>query len=255
MHTLLQNLRYGARMLLKKPGFTLIAVISLAATGKRLHYGTSGPEVEVIGIAGDIKYFNLGEEPVPYLYLPQSQNYISSATLQVRTSGDPWQLVGAVQHEIEVMDKDLPVFGITTMSRYLQGALMAPRLAATLLGIFAAVAMLLAAVGIYGVVSYAVAQSTREFGIRMALGALPGKVVWLVLRRGMLPVWIGMLIGMGASPAVTRLLGSFLYGVSVTDPMTFAAVVILLGGVAILASYVPARRATKVDPMVALRYE
>jgi macrolide transport system ATP-binding/permease protein len=226
-----------------------------AATGKRFRYGTDSPEVEVIGVARDIKYFTLGEEPVPYLYSPLSQTYLSRVTLQVRTTGDPWQLVGAVQQEIDVIDKDLPVFDVTTMSRDLQGALKAPRLAAVLLGVFGAVAMLLAAVGIYGVVSYAVAQGTREFGLRMALGALPRNVAWLVLRRGMLPVWIGMLIGLGASLAVTRLLTSYLYSVSATDPLAFMAVVVLLGGAALLASYYPARRATKVDPMVSLRYE
>ncbi len=228
------------------------------AVGKRLRYGTSGPEVEVVGIARDSKYITLGEEPTPYLYSPMSQIYLSSATLQVSASGDPLQLgklVGAVQREIQALDKDLPVFGVKTMSQHLQGALLAPRLAAMLLGIFGAVAMLLAAVGIYGVVSYAVAQRTREFGLRMALGARPRNVVWLVLRRGLLPVWIGMLVGLGASLAVMRLLESFLYGVSVSDPVTLAAVAILLGGVALLASYIPAQRATKVDPMVALKYE
>jgi predicted permease len=226
-----------------------------AALGKRLRYGTTGPEVEVIGIARDIKYITLGEEPTPYLYSPMSQFYLASATLQVRTAGEPRQLISAVQREVQMMDQDLPVFGIRAMGQHLRGALMAPRLAAMLLGIFGAAALLLAAVGIYGVVSYAVAQRTREIGVRIALGARPGQIVWLVLRRGMFPVWAGMLIGLGASVAATRLLASFLYGVSVTDPITFLAVAVLLGGVALLASYLPARRAMKVDPMVALRYE
>jgi ABC-type antimicrobial peptide transport system permease subunit len=115
--------------------------------------------------------------------------------------------------------------------------------------------MLLAAVGIYGVVSYAVIGRTREFGLRMALGAKPGNVAWLALRGGMTPVWIGIVIGLGAALAATRLLESFLYGVSVSDPMTYAAAVILLGAVALLASFIPAWRTTKVDPMVALRCE
>ena len=228
------------------------------AVGKRLRYGSSGPEVEVIAIARDSKYITLGEKPTPYLYAPMSQNYLSSATLQARASGDASQLsqlVGAVQREVQALDKDLPVFGVKTMSQHLQGALMAPRLAAALLGVFGAAAMLLAAVGIYGVVSYAVAGRTREFGLRMALGARPRNVVWLVLRKGMAPVWIGMLIGLGASLAATRLLESYLYGVSASDPMTFVAAAILLGVVALLASCIPARRATKVDPMIALRYE
>jgi predicted permease len=225
------------------------------AVGKRVRYGSGGPDVEVIGVARDSKYITLGEEPTPYLYSPLSQNYHSSATLQARASGDPSQLLGAVQREIRALDKDLPVFGVKTMSQHLQGALMAPRLAAGLLGVFGAVAMLLAAVGIYGVVSYFVAGRTREFGLRMALGARPSNVARLALRGGMTPVWIGMAIGLGASLAATRLLASFLYGVSASDPITYAAAAVLLGAVALLASFIPARRATKVDPMVALRCE
>src|SRR5262245_18042462 len=132
---------------------------------------------------------------------------------------------------------------------------MAPRLAAALLGLFGAVAMLLAAVGVYGVVSYVVAGRTREFGLRMALGARPRDVAWLVVRKGITPVWIAMLIGLGVSVAAMWLLASFLYGVSASDRMTYAAAAILLVVVALLASFIPARRATKVDPMIALRCE
>jgi predicted permease len=225
------------------------------AVGKRVRYGSGGPEVEVIGVARDIKYITLGEGPKPYIYAPMSQNYLSSATLQARASGDPSQLVGAVQREVQALDKDLPVFDVKTMGQHLQGALIAPRLAAALLGVFGAVAMLLAAVGVYGVVSYVVAGRTREFGLRMALGARPRDVAWLVVRKGMTPVWIGMLIGLGVSLAATWLLASFLYGVSASDPMTYSAAAILLVVVALLASFIPARRATKVDPMIALRCE
>jgi len=225
------------------------------AVGKRVRYGSGGPEVEVIGVARDIKYITLGEGPTPYLYAPMSQNYLSSATLQARASGDPSQLVGAVQREVQALDKDLPVFGVKTMGQQLQGALMAPRLAAALLGVFGAVAALLAAVGIYGVVSHVVAGRTREFGLRMALGARPREVAWLALRKGMTPVWIGVAIGLVASLALTRLLESFLYGVRASDPMTYAAAGSLLVGVALLASFIPAWRATKVDPMIALRFE
>jgi putative ABC transport system permease protein len=225
------------------------------ALGKHVRYGPGGPEVEVIGVARDIKYITLGEGPTPYLYAPMSQSYLSSATLQARASGDPSELIGAVQREVHALDKDLPVFGVKTMGQQLQGALMAPGLAAALLGVFSAVAMLLAAVGIYGVVSYAVIGRTREFGLRMALGAKPRNVAWLALRGGMTPVWIGIVIGLGAALAATRLLESFLYGVSASDPMTYAAAVILLGAVALLASFIPAWRTTKVDPMIALRCE
>src|SRR5262245_19812763 len=227
---------------------------NLPAVGRRVGYGGSA-YVEVIGVARDSKYITLGEAPTPYLYIPTSQNYLSSATLQARASGDPSELIGAVQREVQALDKDLPVFGVKTMSQQLQGALMAPRLAAALLGVFGAVAMLLAAVGVYGVVSYVVAGRTREFGLRMALGARPRNVAWLALRGGMTPVWIGIVIGLGASLAATRLLESFLYGVSASDPMAYAAAAILLGAVALLASFIPAWRTTKVDPMIALRCE
>jgi predicted permease len=223
------------------------------AVGKRVRYGSAGPEVEIIGVARDIKYLTLGEGPTPYLYKPMSQSYLSSATLHARVSGDPSQLIAAVQGEIQALDKDLPVFGVKTMRQHLRGALLAPGLAATLLGAFGAAAMLLAAVGIYGVVSYAVTGRTREFGLRMALGAQARNVAWLALRGGMTPVWIGMAIGLAASLAVTRLLESFLYGVSAYDPITYAAAAVLLVAGALLASLIPARRATKVDPMVALR--
>jgi predicted permease len=225
------------------------------AVGKRLRYGSNSPEVEVIGVARDSKYITLGEGSTPYLYSPMSQIYLSSAVMQVRAAGDPWTLVGAAQREVQALDKDLPLYGVKTMSQHLQGALLAPRLAATLLGVFGGVAMLLATVGVYGVVAFAVSQRTREIGIRMALGASQRDVARLVLRRGMAPVWIGMLIGAGSALAVTRLLASFLYGVSVTDPATFAAVALLFGIVSLVAAYIPARRATKVDPMIALRCE
>ncbi|HEX5080552.1 MAG TPA: ADOP family duplicated permease [Blastocatellia bacterium] len=225
------------------------------AVGKRVRHGSRGPEAEVIGVARDSKYITLGEGPMPYLYMPMSQNYLSSATLQARVSGDPSRLIGAAQLEVHALDKDLPVFGVKTMRQNLRGALMAPGLAAALLGAFGAVAMLLAAVGIYGVVSYAVTRRTREFGLRMALGAQARNVAWLALRGGMTPVWIGMAIGLAASLALTRLLESFLYGVSAYDPLAYAAAAVLLVTGALLASFIPARRATKVDPMVALRRE
>jgi predicted permease len=259
---ILQGRDFGAQDNEKSPPVAIINEAAArrffpnqTAVGKRLRYGSNGPEVEVIGIARDSKYITLGEETTPYLYSPMSQIYLSSVVMQVRTTGDPWSLVGAAQREVQALDRDLPLFSVKTMSQHLQGALLAPRLAATLLGVFGGVALLLAAVGIYGVVSFAVSQRTHEIGIRMALGARHGDIAWLVLRRGMLPVWIGMLIGASAALAVTRLLVSFLYGVSATDPATFAAVASLLGIVALLAAYLPARRATKVDPMVALRYE
>ncbi len=225
-----------------------------AVVGKYIRYGNTA-KVEVIGIARDSKYVTLGEAPRPHLFSPMSQIYTSSATLQVRTAGEPSRMIGAVQNELRALDRDLPVYGVMTMSQHLRGALFAPRLAAALLGVFGLAALLLAAIGIYGVVSYVVSQRTREIGIRMALGAKSRDVALAVLRRGMIPVLIGIGVGLAGAVAATRLIESFLYGVSATDPLTFVAVPLLLGAIALLASFLPARRATKVDPMVALRYE
>jgi predicted permease len=224
-----------------------------SAIGQHVRYGSDGPEVEIVGIARDSKYLTLGEEPLPFIYSPMSQNYLSSVVLQVRTTGDPWAMVAAVQAEVRALDKDLPVFRSMTIGEHLRGTLLAPRLAATLLGIFGLIAMLLAAIGIYGVVAYAVNQRTREIGIRLALGARSRDVAWIVLRRSLLPVWVGMLIGVGAALAATRLLSGFLYGISAADPLTFTVVALLLGAVALSAAYFPTRRAVKVDPMIALR--
>ncbi|MGH9768484.1 MAG: ABC transporter permease [Blastocatellia bacterium] len=224
------------------------------ALGKRVGLGRS-VSAEVIGIARDGKYVTLGEDPRPYIYFPMTQNYQSSAVLQVRTAGDPAPMIAAVQREARALDKDLPTFGVRTMKESLRGSLAAPRLAATFLGAFGAMALLLAMVGIYGVMAYAVSQRTREIGIRVALGAERRDILKLVLKQSLKLIVVGLLIGLAGALAATRLLESFLYGVSVNDPATFIAVPLLLASVALLASCIPARRATKVDPIVALRCE
>jgi len=224
------------------------------ALGKRVRLGKS-VSAEVIGVARDGKYVTLGEDPRPYIYFPMTQNYQSSAVLQARTVGDPAPVIAAVRREAQALDKDLPTFGVRTMKEHLRGSLMAPQLAATFLGIFGAMALLLATVGIYGVVAYAVSQRTREIGIRVALGAERLDILKMVLEQSLRLVVIGLLIGLAGALAATRLLESFLYGVGASDPATFIIVPLLLASVALLASYVPARRAMKVDPMVALRYE
>jgi len=224
------------------------------ALGKRVGLGRS-VSAEVIGIARDGKYVTIGEDPRPYLYFPMTQNYRSSAALQARTAGDPAPVIAAVRREAQALDKDLPTFGVRTMKEHMRGSLAAPRLAATFLGIFGAMALLLAMGGIYGVMAYAVSQRTREIGIRVALGAERQDILKMVLKQSLRLVVIGLLIGLAGSLAATRLLESFLYGVSVNDPATFITVPLLLASAALLASYIPARRAMKVDPMVALRYE
>ncbi|MBA2340497.1 MAG: ABC transporter permease [Pyrinomonadaceae bacterium] len=224
--------------------------------GKRLsREGAEGPFLEVIGVARDAKYNTLGEDTLPYFYQPFWQHYRSEMTLQVRSVGDPRTLLAPVREQIRLLDKNLPVSNVRTLNEHLSGALLLPRIGAGLLGAFGFLALLLASVGLFGVMSFSVARRTREIGIRMALGARGADVLKLVLREGMTLVIVGVCLGLAASFALTRAMTSLLYGVSATDPLTFAGVALLLTSVALVASYIPARRASKVDPMIALRYE
>ncbi len=197
----------------------------------------------------------LGEEPRPYLYRPFSQNYRSIMSLIVRTSGDPQGLVPVLQREALLLDESLPIMELKTMSQHLGIMLFAPRMGGILLGVFGGLAILLATIGLYGVVSYAAAQRTREVGIRVALGARPQDVIRLVTAQGMALVGIGVAVGLALAFAAARPLGSFLYGVDVSDPTTFLGVTLLLVGVAFLATLVPAVRAARLDAIVALRRE
>jgi ABC-type antimicrobial peptide transport system permease subunit len=189
------------------------------------------------------------------MYLSYAQLPWSAMNLVVRTAADPHNYVAAVRSRILALDRDQPVTAIHSMEEVLESAASQPRFTTSLLGAFAAIALLLAMVGIYGVIAYSVAERTREMGIRMALGAERADILRLVLRQGLLLALGGIAIGLGASLALTRLLSSLLYRVSVTDPATFLGGALLFTGVALAASYVPARRATRVDPTVALRYE
>jgi len=231
------------------------------AIGKHMSWGWVQDEgqqtypLEVIGIAKDGKYVTLGEDPRPFVYFPHLQNYEAAMTVLVRTAGNPKSLVDAVRNELRTLDPHLPAFDIKTLTEHLGVTLLPVRMAATLLGLFSVLALVLAAVGIYGVVSYSVSQRTHELGIRLALGAQARDVLKLVIAQGMSLTLIGVAMGLAAAFGVTRFLTFLLYGISPTDPLTFAGISVLLAAVALLASYVPARRATKVDPMVALRYE
>ncbi|MEK6281432.1 MAG: ABC transporter permease [Acidobacteriota bacterium] len=226
------------------------------ALGKRVSVeGPKGPFLEVVGVARDSKYRSLGESPRPYVYQPSLQSYDPRMTLVVRTRGEPQSVTAAVREQIRALDANLPVADVQTLKDQLDLSLFPSRVAAWTLGGFGVLALLLAAIGIYGVVSYSVAQRTREIGVRMALGARERDVLGLVLGEVLFVIAVGLAVGLLFAFAATRAIAGFLYGVGATDPLTFAGVPLLLGLVALVASYIPARRATKVDPLVALRYE
>ncbi|HSF24694.1 MAG TPA: ABC transporter permease, partial [Blastocatellia bacterium] len=210
---------------------------------------------EIIGIVGDVKYGKIEEASRPEVYLPYTQPTEPASFVLVRTANDPLQIVAAVRGEILGIDKSVPVFDVKTMEERSAAATSRTRFSALLLGIFASVALLLSAIGIYAVMSYAVSGRTREIGIRIALGATSADVLGLVIREAAALTLAGVAFGLGGALAATRVLGSQLYGVGTTDAATFAVVSLLLAGVAMLASYIPARRAARVDPMVALRDE
>ncbi len=225
------------------------------ALGKRVRTDSEGPYAEVVGVVKNAKYRGLREEPLPFFYTPHAQDAKPSMTLFVRTQSDPLAVLPSVRAELKSLDKNLTLYRIDTLSAHLSAALSSDRMIAVLLSVFGVAALLLAAVGLYGVMSYTVARRTHEIGVRMALGAQPGDIVRLVLWQGMVLLLAGGVAGLVASFALTRLMASLLFGVSATDPLTFIGITLLLAGVALLACYLPARRATKVDPMIALRYE
>jgi predicted permease len=214
----------------------------------------------IVGVVGNVRDFGLDEQPTPEAYLPYLQNPLSetydrSMTIVVRTKSDPGGMAEALRAELLSLDKTLPVYALKPMTDYLRDSLSRRRFNLVLLSVFAAVALLLAAVGIYGVISYSVAQRTHEIGIRVAVGAKAGDILRLVIGQAMLLTLIGITVGLAAALALTRLMESLLFEVSATDPLTFALISAVLTGVALAACLVPARRAMNVDPMVALRYE
>ena len=217
--------------------------------------GQSVNWAEIIGIVGDTKHRSLDEENSPEYFLPMLQNPQSAAFLVVRASGDPSATINGIRQSVAQVDSTLPLSEFKSMTERVSESVATPRFHALLLGIFAGLALILAAAGIYGVMSFNVAQRTHEIGIRMALGASRGNILSLILGNSLKLTLIGVAIGLAASWGLTRLLASSLYGVQPHDIFTLAAVSILLSAVALLASYVPARRAMRVDPMVALRHE
>jgi putative ABC transport system permease protein len=234
--------------------------------GKRIRlYYDKDPQhwLSVVGIAGDVRYRGRELEPVsqvfvpyqqnPYKYLPYTQNpYLS---VVVRTNTDPSHLIKAVQARIWAVDKDQPISTIQTMERALSDSLANRRVYLVLLSVFALIALLMATAGIYGLVSYAVARRTQEIGVRVALGATAGRVVVLVIRQGMLPILIGVAVGIAGSVVLSKFISGLLYGTAPTDPSTFIGTALLFTAVALIATYIPARRAATIDPTVAFRYE
>jgi predicted permease len=226
------------------------------AIGRRVSFkSVSGPFLRIVGVAKDGKYFNIAEEPRAFIWDALTQDYNRLASLVVRTAGDPAPMIGTLRSEVRALDPTLPLYDVKTMTEHLRLALFPARIAATVLGAFGLVALILAAIGIYGVTSYSVSQRTREIGIRMALGAQTKDVLKLIAKNGMTLTAIGIAIGLVASALVTRLITSLLFGVTPTYTGTFAIVSGLLAAVSLFACYLPARRAAKVDPLVALRYE
>jgi len=227
--------------------------------GRRIQLGDPDPRspwTTIVGVAGDVKYTGLDKPPEPTMYTPYEQNlWWPTMHLLIRSSVDPRGLAQAVRAQVASLDPLLTISKVRTIDDLMGQSVAEPRFRTTLLGIFAGVGLLLAAVGIYGVLSYTVGQRIQEIGIRMALGARRRDVLSLVLGQGMALAGLGVAIGLGAALGLSRVLATLLFGVTPTDPTTFIAVPLVMTAAALLACYVPARRATRVDPMVALRTE
>jgi len=221
--------------------------------GVTMDAGNGDQRFEIVGVVKNGKYRSLGEQPRLFLYHPILQGYYARATLVAKTSGDPASLLAAVRREIGALDPNVAPTQLGTLEDHMTFALFPARVSGLLLGVFGLLALVLALVGLSGLIAYSISQRTREIGVRMALGAGTRDVLKLVIGEGMLLTLIGMTIGLAAALGLTRFLSDLLYGVSAVDPLTFGVTTLLLIGVALFACWLPARRATKVDPMAALR--
>jgi putative ABC transport system permease protein len=226
-------------------------------TGKKITFAVSGRDVtcEIVGVVGDVRPNGLDSAPRLEIYLPYAQSPASLVTWVVRTAGDPLKELSAIKEKIREENPTQTFLSIATIDQLVDRTISQRRFNLMLLGSFAALALILAAVGLYGLISYTTARRTHEIGIRMALGAQTGDVLKLVIGQGIRLALIGVSIGIGGALAVTQLMRSLLFGVSAIDPLTYIVVAVSLTLVALVASWLPARRATKVDPLVALKYE
>ena len=244
---------------------TLVAVVNEAmakhfwpnenALGKRIHFIDETKLREIVGIVGNTVIDNIGEQPQPVIYMPYPQDYSPFAAIVVRTKGDPQSIVPSVRAQIQSLDPSLAITNVQTIGEIIGQGLWAPRMGAALLGLFGVLALILAAVGVYGVLWYSVTQQTHDIGIRMALGAEPSSVLKLVVGEGLILAAAGLVVGLIGAAFGVRVLSSLLFNVSTYDPVTFVGVSLVLILTAALACYIPARRATQVDPLIALRCE
>ncbi|HEU4794163.1 MAG TPA: ABC transporter permease [Pyrinomonadaceae bacterium] len=248
-----QEIAQSAKVLIVSQQLVDVVFPNEDPLGKRLITGMKGELYEIIGVVGDLRHTSLAAPVSPAMYFPTRERPMMN--LVIRTQGDPLSIAGAVRNEVRSMNPDLPISAVKPMAEWIDSSVATPRYRTTLFGLFAALAMILAATGIYGVMSYTVAQRTHEIGVRMALGARRMDVLKLVVRQGMVLTVIGVIVGLIGAFALTRVMESLLFGVTTKDPITFTVVAVLLLAVAFIACFVPARRATKVDPLVALRYE
>ncbi len=220
-----------------------------------MFHGQIDRPLTVVGVASYAKVSTLGEDPTPLVYMPIEQEYSGTMLLMSRTEGDPLALADAVRREIRALDPEMPIFGITTLGDQVDASLFPTRIGAGMLGVFGALGLTLAAIGLYGVMNYSVARRTREIGIRMALGANSTGVMRLVVQHALLLVAVGLIVGIGLAALMGRQMASMLYGISGTDLFAFGGTSLMLLLVASVASLVPALRATRVDPVRALKFE
>jgi putative ABC transport system permease protein len=248
---------HGAPVIIVNKEFARRYVSGENAVGQRLHAGFDDDSVkrEIVGVVGDVKQTTLGAATEPAVYIPESQMAYPALTLVIRTAGDPVAALPAVRRELRATNPALALAGVRTLDAVFSDSLARQRFSMIVLGVFAGAALLLALIGLYGVIALSVGQRTREIGVRVALGARPRDVLALVLSEGARVTAIGLGLGLLAALGVTRVLHSLLYGVSATNALIYAGAAVAVGAIALIATYLPARRAAHVDPVRALRIE